>query len=180
MVLRTFEISPQICLNVHFWMQNFLHYFFRFVGPESFRTSPILYGFWRLLTIYLKYAQTSIFGRKIFFINFFVFRGSRAFEWAPYCVGLDEFWHLTRNMPKRPLLDANFFPLFFSFSWAQELSNEPHIVWFRRILTFNPKYAQTSTFGPNFIKIFFSKNLGKNKNFELLGVSLRRLYRFET
>ena len=98
-------------------MQNFLHYFFRFVGPESFRTSPILYGFWRLLTINLKYAQTSTFGRKIFFIIFFRFLGPKSFQMSPILYDLDEFWHLTPNMPKRPLFGQNF-----SFIFSEYLS----------------------------------------------------------
>ena len=57
---------------------------------------------------------------------------------GPILYGLDEFLHLTPNMPKRPPKDQIF------------------------------------------SKYFFLKDLGNNTNFELLGVSLWRLYRFET
>ena len=46
--------------------------------------------------------------------------------------------------------------LFFPFSGVQELSNEPHIVWFRGVLTFNPKYVVLTHFlAKNFFHYFF-------------------------
>ena len=57
-------------------------------------------------------------------------------------------------MPKPPLFDAKVFFIIFSFFGAQELLNEPHFVWFKAVFTFDPKYAQTSTFGQNFFLFF--------------------------
>ena len=123
--------------------------------------------------------------------------------------GFEDFWNFTPNMSQRPLLDAKFSSLFFSFCRARELSNEPHIVWvlrtfnnlpqicpnvhfwtqtffhyffrlvglksfrmspilcgFRRLLTFNPKYAQSSTFGRKIFFHYFFRFLGP-KSFQM-------------
>ena len=65
----------------------------------------------------------------------------------------------------------NLFSLFFSFPRAQELSNEPHIVWFRRLLTFNPKYAQTSTFWSKFF-FYFLRDIWVNRRILSYSASL--------
>ena len=41
--ILTFDILTQICLNVHFWTQNFSHFILRFPRRKSFAMSSILY-----------------------------------------------------------------------------------------------------------------------------------------
>ena len=95
------------CPSAIFW-RNFCFHFFRFLGPNSFRMSPIMYGldgFWHFTP---NMPKRPLLHAK-FFSLLFRFLGLKSFRISPILYCLDDFCDLTQNMPKHPLFDKKSF-----------------------------------------------------------------------
>ena len=155
------------------WTQNFFHYFSRFPGP-----------FWRLLKFnpppsgmpnctFLPQVSLNFFLKSLFYI-FSVFLSPWSFDWAPFRLSRAIFRILTSWRPSAIFVTENFFHYFFRFLGPKSFRMSPILYGFEDFWSLPPG-RQNVHFWPK----FFTKYLGQEKNFELFGVSLQRLYRFQ-
>ena len=93
-------------------------------------------------------------------LQFFYFFWRKSFRISTIFFGCDDFQNLIPGIPKCRILTRwrHYLDAIFS---AQELSNESHIVWFRRLLKFNPPLSRmpNGTFLPKVSLNFFLKSL---------------------
>ena len=126
---------------------------------------------------FLPQVSLNFFLKSLFYL-FSVFLSPWSFDCAPFRLSRAIFRILTSWRPSAIFVTENFFHYFFRFLGHKSFRMSLILYDFEDFWSLPPG-RQNVHFWPNFFKIFFTKYLGQEKNFELFGVSLQRPYRFQ-
>ena len=142
----------------------------------SFLASRFARGYWWTRLFYTLALLEGIGGPD--FRIFTILVGEElTIEVMPFNGDFSKFNHMA---PKRHFLDTIFFIIFFYFLWPKGFGISLILYGLDDVWDLTPNMSKRAFYGSNYLKIFFSKNLGRENNFELFCVFLRRLYRFQS